>query len=73
MLEQELAKMNFDFGSLKKGWDKMGYIIKNTAGRYSHQTRVNGIMGRYVKIQLPKEFEPVLDVPFEFEQQKLTL
>lgn len=73
VLEQELAKMNFDFGSLKKGWDKMGYIIKNTAGRYSHQTRVNGIMGRYVKIQLPKEFEPVLDVPFEFEQQKLTL
>ena len=73
VLEQELAKMNFDFGSLKKGWDKMGYIIKNTAGRYSHQTRVNGIMGRYVKIQLPKEFEQVLDVPFEFEQQKLTL
>ena len=65
VLEQELNKMGFDFGSLKKGWDKRGYIIKNSAGRYIHQTKVNGVRGNYVKIQLPTEFEET-DEPTPF-------
>lgn len=74
VLEQEMAKLNFDFGSIKKGWAKCGYIIKNTSGRYIHQTRVNGIKGNYIKIQLPKDsFEPVNDNENPFEQQSLTL
>lgn len=75
VLEQELAKMGFDFGSLKKGWDKMGYIIKNTAGRYIHQTKVNGIKGNYIKIQLPDgtDFEPIDEKDNPFVQQSLTL
>ena len=80
VLEQELNRMGFDFGSLKKGWDKKGYIIKNTAGRYIHQTRVNGIKGNYIKIQLPDdvdytkaEFVQVDEKDTPFEQQKLTL
>ena len=80
VLEQELNRMGFDFGSLKKGWDKKGYIIKNSAGRYIHQTRVNGIKGNYIKIQLPDDvdytkadFVQVDDKDTPFEQQKLTL
>lgn len=75
VLEQELNKIGFDFGSVKKGWDKNGYIIKNSAGRYIHQTRVNGIKGNYIKIQLPDdtEFKPANDVESPFEQQCLTL
>lgn len=69
VLEQELNKMGFDFGSIKKGWDKKGYLIKNSAGRYIHQTRVNGIKGNYIKIQLPNEdFEEVCEqeeLPFD--------
>lgn len=74
VLEQELSRMGFDFGSVKKGWDKKGYIIKNTAGRYVHQTRVNGIKGNYIKIQLPdgSDFE-LVEGKNPFEQQKLTL
>ena len=74
VLEQELSRMKFDFGSVKKGWDKKGYIIKNTAGRYVHQTRVNGIKGNYIKIQLPDgaDFE-LVEGKNPFEQQKLTL
>ena len=74
VLEQELSRMGFDFGSVKKGWDKKGYIIKNTAGRYVHQTRVNGIKGNYIKIQLPDgaDFE-LVEGKNPFEQQKLTL
>ena len=61
VLEQELDKIGFDFGSIKKGWDKAGYLIKNSAGRYIHQTRVNGIKGNYIKIKLPDDnvFEPI--------------
>ncbi len=77
VLEQELQKMGFDFGSLKKGWDKMGYIIKNSAGRYIHQTKVNGIKGNYIKIQLPDDTDFVQlegKSPFDdCEQEKLTL
>ena len=75
VLEQELNKMGFDFGSVKKGWDKRGYLIKNSAGRFVHQTMVNGIKGNYIKIQLPDgaEFEPISSAQNPFEQQKLTL
>lgn len=66
VLEQELNKMGFDFGSLKKGWDKRGYIIKNSAGRYIHQTKVNGVRGNYIKIQLPTDFEET-DGPTPFD------
>ena len=74
VLEQELDRMGFDFGSVKKGWDKKGYIIKNSAGRYIHQTRVNGIKGNYIKIQLPEDsgFEEIAESENPFEQQKLT-
>ena len=74
VLEQELAKIGFDFGSIKKGWDKKGYIIKNSAGRYIHQTRVNGIRGNYIKIQLPEDngFEEISENENPFEQQSLT-
>lgn len=75
VLEQELNKMGFDFGSVKKGWDKKGYLIKNSAGRFVHQTMVNGIKGNYIKIQLPDDadFKPISGEQNPFEQQKLTL
>lgn len=72
VLEQELNKMGFDFCSLKKYWDKKGYLIKNSVGRYVHQTRVNGIKGNYIKLQLPcNDFEEV-EGETPFEQQSLT-
>ncbi len=75
VIEQELNKMGFDFGSVKKGWDKKGYLIKNSAGRFVHQTMVNGIKGNYIKIQLPDDadFKPINGAQNPFEQQKLTL
>ena len=74
VLEQELNKLGFDFGSIKKGWDKKGYIIKNSAGRYVHQTRVGGIKGKYIKIQLPEDGFELMDSKEDpFIQQTLTL
>ena len=74
VLEQELNKLGFDFGSIKKGWDKKGYIIKNSAGRYVHQTRVGGIKGKYIKIQLPEDGFELMDAKEDpFIQQTLTL
>ena len=75
VLEQELDRMGFDFGSVKKGWDKKGYLIKNSAGRYIHQTMVNGVKGSYVKVKLPDDagFTPMQDDASPFEQQELNL
>ena len=77
VLEQEMTKMGFDFGGVKKGWDRKGYLIKNSAGRYVHQTRVNGIRGNYIKLQLPlEEFKEVQEkTPFDSDgkQERLTL
>lgn len=75
VLEQEMTRMGFDFNSVKKGWDKSGHIVKNTAGRYIHQTKVNGVKGSYIKIRLPEDsgFEPLPDSENPFEQQELTL
>lgn len=75
VLEQELNKLGFDFNSIKKGWAKSDYILKNSAGRYIHQTRVYGIRGDYIKIQMPADvFEEVEEGedPF-YQQQSLTL
>ena len=75
VLEQELNKLGFDFNSIKKGWAKSNYILKNSAGRYIHQTRVYGIRGDYIKIQMPADaFEEVEEGenPF-YQQQSLTL
>lgn len=60
VLEQELNKLGFDFNSIKKGWAKLGYLLRNTVGRYIHQTQVYGIRGDYIKIQMPDDaFEEV--------------
>ena len=74
VLEQELNKLGFDFNSIKKGWAKSEYILKNTAGRYIHQTRVYGIRGDYIKIQMPDDAFEEVDAsqnPFD-KQQSLT-
>ena len=76
VLEQELNKLGFDFNSIKKGWAKSEYIIKNSSGRYIHQTRVYGIRGDYIKLQMPEDaFEEMnsTDNPFGGKQQRLTL
>ena len=69
VLEQELTRMGFDFNSVKKGWDKQGRLIKNSVGRYIHQTKVNGVKGSYIKIQLPEDsgFVPI-EGPTPFDE-----
>lgn len=50
-----LSENNFDFDAIKKDWSTAGYLIKNSSGRYLHQTTVGSIKANYTKLKLPEE------------------
>ncbi len=47
-----LRKSGYDFDSIKKDWAKNGFLIKNASGKFSHQIKILGIQGNYVKLNL---------------------
>lgn len=55
-LEEELKKGEYEFNSIKKDWDKMGIIQKNSENKFTWNTTVNGTRGRYVVINIKEEF-----------------
>ena len=52
ILIRELKKGGFEFNSIKKEWAKMNFLLKNSQGRYYHNTMVNTEKGNYVVLQL---------------------
>lgn len=48
ILFRELQKGGFEFESIKKDWCSMGFVKKNSTGRYINQTTVNKTKGNYV-------------------------
>lgn len=48
ILIRELAKGGFDFNTVKKEWFYMNFLIKNSQGKYIHQTQINNIKGNYI-------------------------
>ena len=55
ILERELRKGGFEFDSLKKFWFNKGILEKDTQGRYFKSTKIYGIKGLYVTINI-KDF-----------------
>ena len=53
-LVEILKNAGFDIKALQKTWSEKGYIIKNSQGKYSHNTRINGIKSYFFVFQ--KEF-----------------
>ena len=50
-LEQVLNENGYSFDAVKKEWDKLGYLKKNSQGRYYHYTSAgDGQKANYVKI-----------------------
>lgn len=45
-----LEREGFDYAAISKKWAEKGYVIKNTQGKFVHQTKVYGIKASYVKI-----------------------
>ena len=52
ILYRELEKGGFEFNTIKKDWAEMGFLEKNSVGRYIHQTTVRKEKGNYIKLKL---------------------
>ena len=52
ILYRELLKGGYEFDSVKKEWDDMNFLRKNSVGRYLHQTTINCEKGNYVLLDL---------------------
>lgn len=52
ILFRELKKGGFDFNTVKKEWSEMGFLEKNSQGRYVHNTQVRNEKGTFVKLRL---------------------
>lgn len=52
ILYRELKKGGFEFNTVKKEWAEMGFLEKNLAGKYVHQTTVRSEKGTFVRLNL---------------------
>lgn len=52
ILYRELKKGGFDFNTVKKEWAEMGFLEKNSQGKYTHQTKVRSSKGTYIRLNL---------------------
>ena len=52
ILNRELKKGGFEFETIKKEWADMGFLEKNSVGRYTHQTTLNKEKGIYIVLKL---------------------
>lgn len=47
-----LEKTGFDYAAVSKKWAEKNRLVKNTQGKFVHQTKVNGIKASYLKINM---------------------
>lgn len=52
ILFRELKKGGFEFNTVKKEWAEMGFLEKNSQGRYIHNTQVRSRKGTFVRLNL---------------------
>lgn len=53
-----LEKSGFDYAAVSKKWAAKERIIRNSQGKYIHNTKVFGIKANYVKIKMEAEADP---------------
>ncbi|WP_298061701.1 DUF927 domain-containing protein [uncultured Rikenella sp.] len=52
ILFRELKKGGFEFNTVKKEWAEMGFLERNSQGRYIHNTQVRSRKGTFVRLNL---------------------
>lgn len=60
VLCEKMTAAGFEFDAVKRKWAEKEYLIKNSMGRYIHQTHCFNAKGNYIKLQLP-DFRDELD------------
>ena len=52
ILQRELLKGGYEFETVKKEWADIGFLEKNSVGRFIHQTTINKEKGNYIILKL---------------------
>ena len=52
ILRRELLKGGFEFNTIKKEWADMGFLERNTQGKFVHHTTVRKEKGAYIRLKL---------------------
>lgn len=52
ILQRELLKGGYEFDTVKKEWAEIGFLEKNSVGRFIHQTTINKEKGNYIILKL---------------------
>ena len=52
ILQRELLKGGYEFDTVKKEWADIGFLEKNSVGRFIHQTTINKEKGNYIILKL---------------------
>ena len=69
-----LNQSGFDYAAVSKKWAAKNRLIKNTQGKFVHQTKVFGIKASYLKVNLaPEEKDEDGFVKIEDDEQQMSL
>ncbi len=56
-----LEQTGFDYAAVSKKWAAKAYLIRNSQGKFIHNTRVYGIKANYIKINMQPQTEAKAD------------
>lgn len=66
-----LEKGGYDYAAVSKKWAAKDRIVRNSQGKYIHNTKVFGIKANYVKLNMESDADPDGFVKIEDEQLEL--
>ena len=66
-----LEKSGYDYAAVSKKWAAKERIVRNSQGKYIHNTKVYGIKANYVKLNMETDTDP--DGFIEIEDEQLSL
>lgn len=66
-----LDKVDFDYAAVSKKWAEQDRIIKNSQGKFVHQTKVFGVKASYIKIIVSQNVDKDGFMIIDEEQEKL--
>lgn len=66
-----LEKSGYDYAAVSKKWAAKERIVRNSQGKYIHNTKVFGIKANYVKLNMEADADPDGFIQIEDEQLEL--
>ena len=63
ILVQKLHEQGFDFDACKRKWSENGRLVKNSQGKFSHQTHIDGLRATYIKLNIDGNLQKATEKP----------